>query len=73
MSAFNITDRATWPEVMTAQEVADVLRRKVGGVVKECQQRTFVPAPFQQRPRLWRKSDVLRHIDGAVRSMRRAG
>jgi hypothetical protein len=35
---------------MTAEEVAAVLRRSVGGLKKRAQLRTLVPAPFQTHP-----------------------
>lgn len=66
MSAFSITDRATWPEAMTAEEVAGVLRRKVGGLKEAARKGVLVPAPFQKHPYLWRRSDVVRHIDGSI-------
>lgn len=72
MSAFSITDRATWPEVLTSEQVAAIYQRKVGGLKKACQERTMVPAPFQTHPYRWRKADVLRHIDGGLALRRSA-
>lgn len=69
---FDPLNRATWPEVMTAAMVAAIYHRAVGGLKKSCQQRTFLPAPYRTKPWLWRKSDVLRDIDGPI-SIRRAG
>jgi hypothetical protein len=50
---------------LTAEQVAAIYQRKVGGVKKLCQQRRFVPSPFQTHPYRWRKVDVLRHVEGA--------
>jgi hypothetical protein len=50
---------------LTAEQVAAIYQRKVGGVKKLCQQRTFVPAPFQKHPYRWRKVEVVRHVEGA--------
>jgi hypothetical protein len=69
--SFSSTNRDTWPEVMTIQEVAEVLRRRPGGVAKGCQRRTFVPAPAFQYPRRWRKTDVVRHVDRGTTGQRR--
>jgi len=72
MTTFDPGDRATWPEVLTADEFAAVYRRKVGGVKADCARRTCVPAPFCFKPYKWRKTDILRHLDGALASLKRS-
>jgi hypothetical protein len=61
---FDITDSSTWPVVLTAEQVAAIYQRPVGGVKKACQLHRFVPAPFQVRPFRFRKTDVTRHLEG---------
>lgn len=75
MTLFSVADVATWPAILTASEVAQILRRKVGGLKKEIQTNpAFVPAPYQKHPYLWRKSDVVRFVEsGRGGSLRRAG
>jgi len=68
---FDPCDRATWPDVLLADEVSAIYRRRPGGVKKACQERTFVPAPAWRHPWRWHRADVLRHLDGRV-SVRRA-
>jgi hypothetical protein len=63
--AFTPTDVTTWPETLTADQVAAIYQRKPGGLKKCCQERRFVPAPFLVKPYRWRKVDVLRHVQGA--------
>lgn len=65
MTAFNITDPETWPVVLTAEEVAAILRRKVGGLKREAARMTLVPAPFERHPYKWRRADIERHVIGA--------
>lgn len=71
--AFSPADRSTWPELLTAEQVAELWQRKVSGLKKSCQKHRFIPAPFQVRPYLWRKVDVLRFVDTPRTSLRRAG
>jgi hypothetical protein len=61
---FNPTDPATWPLALTAEQVAAIYQRKVGGLRKSCQKGRFVPVPFSVKPYRWRKADVLRHLEG---------
>lgn len=72
---FTPTDRATWAEVLTAPEVAAIFRRKVGGLKKACQRTSrhpFVPVPYQSRPFLWRRADVIRALDSGRVQIRMA-
>lgn len=69
--AFNIADASTWPTVLTAEQVAAIYQRSVGGVKKACQQHRFVPAPFRVHPYRFRKADVLRDVEGGRVSLRR--
>lgn len=62
---FTVSDPATWPVVLTAEDVAAIYQRPVGGVKKAVQLGRFVPAPFQKHPYRWRRCDVERHIFGA--------
>jgi len=59
---FNVADPSTWPAILTADETAAILRRKVGGLKKACQRGPFQPAPYQVHPYRWRKSDVERFV-----------
>lgn len=58
-------DPATWPVLLTAQDIAAIFRRSVMGIKKACQRGRFVPAPCQVRPYLWRRADVVRFVEGA--------
>ena len=70
---FSVTDVATWPVVLTADQIAAIYQRSVGGIKKACQQHRFIPAPFQRQPYRWRKSDVVRHVErGGPHPIRRA-
>jgi hypothetical protein len=71
LPVFSVLDRATWPETLTADHVAAIYDRKVGGLKKTIQRGTFRPAPVHVKPYQWRRSDVLRDLDGGV-SLRRA-
>jgi hypothetical protein len=60
--------------VLTAEQIAAIYQRAIGGVLKACTRRTFVPKPMEGKPWRWRKADVLRHVEGARGfSMRRVG
>jgi hypothetical protein len=73
-TAFNSCDPGSWPVVLTAEQVAAIYQRSVGGVKKKCQEHTFVPAPYQKQPYRWRKADVVRDVEGARGgSLRRVG
>lgn len=61
---FNAADISTWTVTLTAEQVAAIYQRPLGGIKKACQLKTFVPAPFLVHPYRWRKADVLRHVDG---------
>lgn len=71
MTPFTVTDRATWGELLTAEEVALILRRSVGGIRKAASTRTLVPAPFLTQPWRWRRADVVRYLDGPRAALRR--
>lgn len=73
MRDFDPCDSATWPVVLTAQQVAVIFHRSVMGLKKACQRNRFLPAPFQTGPYLWRRSDVLRRVDNSHHSLRRVG
>jgi hypothetical protein len=55
----------SWPVLLTLPELLLIVRRAEGGVRKELQARTFVPAPFATRPYRWRREDVERWLRGA--------
>ena len=61
--AFNVADMSTWPAILTAEETAAILRRKVGGLKKACQGGMVQPAPYQTNPYRWRRSDVVRFVE----------
>lgn len=71
MTRFDPTNRDTWGDVLTLPEVAAILREGPAGVEKRCSTRTYQPAPHWRRPLRWRKSDVVRHIDGERSGLRR--
>lgn len=74
MNPFTPTDRKTWPELLTVVEMSAIFRRSVLGIRKAVQLHRFTPAPFQRRPYLWRKADVVRVLDaGRGAQMRKAG
>jgi hypothetical protein len=75
MTPFDVCNRDSWPEILTADEVAQIFRRKVGGLKRTIQaDPSFVPRPYQVRPYLWRKADVLRFVEsGRGHSLRRVG
>jgi hypothetical protein len=72
---FNVADVSTWRPILTAPEVAAILRRKVLGLKKAIQTNpAFVPAPFHKKPYLWRKSDLVRFVEsGRGSQLRRVG
>lgn len=59
---FLVTDPATWPPVLLADEVAAIFQRKVGGLKKSVQRHRFSPRPFEVKPYRWRRSDVIRVV-----------
>jgi hypothetical protein len=73
MTSFNPCDPATWPVVLTAEQIAAIYQRPILGLKKAVQRGGFVPAPFQTKPYRWRRVDVLRHVEGARGDLRRAG
>lgn len=72
MKPFDITDESTWPIVLTLAQVSAIYQRPAGGIAKACQLSRFVPAPFQKQPYRWRRSDLLRHLEGGRGPLRRA-
>jgi hypothetical protein len=58
----NLANPETWPVLLTLPEVAQIIARGVGGIRKELQARTFVPAPFATGPYRWRRDDVIRWL-----------
>lgn len=62
---FNVADHATWPVVLTPEQVSAIYTRSVGAIKKACQTHRFLPAPYQRHPYRWRKVDVLRDVEGA--------
>jgi hypothetical protein len=69
MNPFNPCDSATWPVMLTADQIAAIWQRPVGGVLKAVQASKFIPAPCERRPSRWRKADVVRYVEGARASM----
>jgi hypothetical protein len=62
---FHPGDSSTWPAMLTVVHVAAIFGgRSVLGLRKQCQRGTFTPLPAQVRPYLWRKVDVVRHVEG---------
>lgn len=59
---FDPIDESTWLPTLTADQIAAIWQRPVGGIKKACQQGRFIPAPFQVQPYRWRKADVVRHL-----------
>lgn len=73
---FNLADVTTWPATLTVEEVAAIYRRTPAAIRKACSLRRMVPMPYLTHPWRWRKSDVLRHVEGnrtAPSLIRRAG
>jgi hypothetical protein len=52
----------SWPVLLTLPEVARIVARAIGGIRKDLQNKTFVPAPFTTGPYRWRKDDVIRWL-----------
>jgi hypothetical protein len=69
---FSATDRATWGETLTLAQVSAIYNRSERGILDACTRRIFQPARFLTHPSRWRKSDVIRHLDGAMSRLRRA-
>lgn len=59
----DITNRSTWPEVLTVQDVAAIWRLSVYTVNRMVCKGLFVPAPNEGHPRRWRKDDVVRWLE----------
>ena len=62
---FNVADPATWPVLLNVKHLAALFNRTPGGILRACSDHKFCPAPCQTHPTLWRRVDVLRHIEGA--------
>lgn len=52
----------SWPVLLNLTEIAQILDRGIGGIRKQLQARTFVPAPFSTYPYRWRREDVMRWL-----------
>lgn len=68
----DITNRDTWPEVLSPIHMALIFDLSVGTINRRCTEGTFQPAPIgtesvRGRERRWRKADVLRWLDGVSR------
>lgn len=73
--AFSVSDPETWPVLLTVEHVIAIIpaHKSIGGLKKACQRGRFQPAPFQSKPFLWRRADVLRFVEsGRVVSLRKA-
>lgn len=72
---FSTADPDSWPVLLSLEQIAAIYQRKPSGVAKSCQQRTFQPAPFLVHPYRWKKTDLMRHLNGGrmVDVQRRAG
>jgi hypothetical protein len=78
VTGFTPCDAATWPALLTLEQVAAITQRSADSIRHRCMpssRRPFVPAPCEKYPLRWRKVDVLRYVEGArgVSSLRRAG
>jgi hypothetical protein len=75
VTPFDVANPDSWPAVMTASEVAAIFRRKVGGLKRAIQRGQIrFPMPYQTKPYLWRRADVVRFVEsGRGSSLRRAG
>ena len=71
-SSFDVTNRATWPEVLSLAEVAAIYRKAPSTVQKACERRTFFPTPAYHHPLRWKKAHVLRELDGPTHRLRRS-
>jgi hypothetical protein len=60
--SFNAKDHSTWAPTLTVGQVAEIYQRTPGAVRKASQLHRFIPAPYKQRPWLWRTADVLRDL-----------
>lgn len=72
VAAPTVIDRAnpdSWPALLTLEEVAVIYQRSPAAIrhaLKPGRMRVSgLPLPFLRRPARWRKSDVLRHVQGA--------
>lgn len=64
MNPFSPCDVSTWPLLLTADQIAAIWQRPVGGIKKQCQHNAFLPAPCEKQPYRWRKVDVVRYLEG---------
>lgn len=64
MTPFDALDSATWPPMLTADQIALIYQRSVGAVKKACQLRRFHPAPAKTHPYRWRKVEIERDVFG---------
>ncbi len=56
-------DWSRYPALLSAEHLAEIYARKIGGVRKGLQQRTTkLPTPCQSRPYKVRKADCQRHF-----------
>jgi hypothetical protein len=63
-STFDIANPDTWPVILTAQHIADIFHRPIGGIKTACKRKRFQPEPYQVKPYAWRKVDVVRFVEG---------
>lgn len=69
--AIDITDRRTWPELMTVQHIAAIWSLSTKTVNRLVSEGKFVPAPDDGHPRRWRKDDVIRWYERRELARRR--
>ena len=67
---FSAAHRETWPEVLTADEVAKIFRRSANGLKTSCKLGHFHPPPFQVQPYRWSRADVLHHLEAGTTAPR---
>lgn len=67
MPQFNPIDPNTWPLMLTIVQVAAIYQRSPEAIRTAYKRGRFHPSPVpKMKPLRWRKSDVLRHVEGAL-------
>lgn len=66
MSTFDAADPSTWPVTLTVNHIAPIFHKSPKAVWAAIKHGRFPVSPIPNaRPMLWRRSDVLRVVEGS--------
>ena len=67
MSAFDVLNRATWPDILSLEEIAAIYKTTplaIRHALKPSSKVVFPLTPCLRHPARFRKVDVIRHLEG---------